>query len=65
MGWLVTFSLQPKEERVVPSKHKFEVRRERHGIEGEDGLDRVVHIANIHELPGTLPVPVAFPTLKS
>ena len=44
-----------KEARVVPFKHSFEIRRERHGAEGEDGLARVVHISNMHELPGTLP----------
>mmetsp|Transcript_37355 Transcript_37355/g.87647 ORF Transcript_37355/g.87647 Transcript_37355/m.87647 type:complete len:604 (+) Transcript_37355:2-1813(+) len=40
------------EARVVPFKHSFEIRRERHGAEGEDGLARVVHISNMHELPG-------------
>ncbi|CAK0891434.1 unnamed protein product, partial [Prorocentrum cordatum] len=39
------------EAKVLPHKHAADVRREVHGEPGEDGLGRVVHVANMHEMP--------------
>ncbi|CAE8598565.1 unnamed protein product, partial [Polarella glacialis] len=39
------------ESRIVPQKPTCDVRREEYGQLGEDGLPRVVHIANICEMP--------------
>jgi ectoine hydroxylase-related dioxygenase (phytanoyl-CoA dioxygenase family) len=40
------------EAKFLPLKYSCEVRREVHGMLGEDGLARVVHVNNVCESPG-------------
>mmetsp|Transcript_1404 Transcript_1404/g.3132 ORF Transcript_1404/g.3132 Transcript_1404/m.3132 type:complete len:653 (+) Transcript_1404:38-1996(+) len=39
------------ETTILPHKYSSDVRREKNGVPGKDGLARVVHVANVHELP--------------
>jgi len=38
------------EKSILPNKHTSDVRREVYGPEGKDGLARVMHVSNVHEV---------------
>eukprot|EP00928_Gymnodinium_smaydae_P094884 TRINITY_DN8049_c0_g1_i1.p1 TRINITY_DN8049_c0_g1~~TRINITY_DN8049_c0_g1_i1.p1 ORF type:complete len:655 (-),score=107.61 TRINITY_DN8049_c0_g1_i1:527-2491(-) len=44
-------SVDEYERDFLPKKHRFDVRREKDGEAGPDGLQRVVHVQNVHEHP--------------